>query len=272
MRWTTAAPPSSGETLAELWQYRELIGVFVLRDLQVRYRQTAIGVAWVVLQPLVQMVLLSGFFQWLGRIPARDAAPYPVVLLTGLLLWQLFAQGVQQATVSLLGQRALITKVYFPRLIVPLAAVLTPLVDFLVAWPLLWFVSWLYGVPVLATWLWAPLCVAATILTALAVGLWTSLLNALYRDIGHAVPFLLQVGFFVSAVVYETRTVVPEQWQPLLALNPMTTIIDLHRAAWLGSPLPTALSMGVSTLALVALLVSGHWYFQTRQQELADRV
>jgi lipopolysaccharide transport system permease protein len=275
MRWSEAGTMGPWLDLGELWAYRELIFVFVLRELQIRYRQTLIGVAWVVIQPLGQVLVFSGFFHLLGSLPASPDLPYPVVLLSGSILWQVFSQGVQSATSCLSNNRPLITKTYFPRLALPLAAVLAPLVDFAIAWLCLVAVSLAFGMAPSVWWLATPLAGFLAAATALAVGVWTSMMNALYRDLAHALPFFLQMGFFFSPVLFQTETLLGRlspHWQLAAAVNPLVTVIGIMRAGWLGTPAPTWPMAAVSLLVAAGVLASGLWFFRRMEIVVADRV
>lgn len=259
----------------ELWRYRELAWVFAARDLKVRYRQAVIGIAWAVLQPLVMMGLFLVFARWSGKTPSESSQTYALSSYIGLLIWQLFSYTVRESTTSLVGHRDLVTKVYFPRLLLPLSTVLCALVDFgfalLMLLPLMWWTGVLPGVAVITF----PLWILLAMLAAIAVGIWLSALNALYRDIGYVVPFLLQVGLFVTPVLYETGAVVPDDWQWLWAINPLVGIIEGCR--WSLLPVgrtagPTVVMLGLSLLVTLLLLTSGLWYFRRAEQWIADRI
>jgi len=259
----------------ELWRYRELAWVFAARDLKVRYRQAVIGIAWAVLQPLVMMGLFLLFTRWSGKTPSQHANTYALSCYIGLLIWQMFSYTVRESTTSLVGHRDLVTKVYFPRLLLPLSTVICALVDFgfalLVLGPLLWWSGVLPGAAVIMF----PLGIMLGMLAAIAVGIWLSALNALYRDIGYIVPFLLQIGLFVTPVLYETRAVVPENWQWLWALNPLVGSIEWCRWSLLpagGTAGPTFVMLGLSILMTGLLLISGLWYFRRAEQWIADRI
>jgi lipopolysaccharide transport system permease protein len=258
--------------LAELWRYRELIWIFGLRDLKVRYRQTAIGVAWAVLQPLALMFIFTTLFRLMGQAPATESVSYSAILLCALLPWQLFATTVTQCTHSLVLNRNLITKVYFPRIVLPLSTLLVGLVDFAVACSLLFALAAWHGIvpswPMLAF----PLFAVLAVITSIAFGLWLSALNAIYRDIEFVVPFLLQLGFFMSPVVYETRAVIPESWQAIYSLNPLVAVFDGFRWSLLGVGEPHWWSWTISVATVSALLLSGLWYFRRMERFFADRI
>jgi lipopolysaccharide transport system permease protein len=258
--------------LAELRQCRELIWILGLRDLKVRYRQTLIGVAWAVLQPLTLMLIFTAFFRLLGHRPVSGTVPYEVSVFCGLLPWQLFAATLTQCTHSLVVNRNLVTKVYFPRLALPLSTLLVGLVDFAIGLVVLTgLMTWcgVYpGWPVLAL----PVLLVTAALTSIAVGLWLAALNAIYRDVEFVVPFLVQVGFFVSPVVYETAAVVPAQWRWLYALNPMVGVLDGFRWALLGAGPPPWQTVGMSLIGGAALLAGGLVYFRRMERFFADRI
>ena len=258
--------------LRELWAYRDLFYSLALRDLQVQYRQTLIGVAWAVIRPLILMVVFTTLFRLLGRIPATNTGTYAVSLYAGLLPWQLFATTLGKSTSSLVANESILTKVYFPRLILPLVPIAVGLVDFAVAFVVLLGLMVWYGVAFSATILLVPLFVALAVLVSFAFSTWLSAANALYRDIQHAVPFLIQVGMFVSPVVYEMSAAVPEKWQTIYSLNPMVGVLEGFRWALLpGTPAPlTAIALSI-TISLV-VLAGGLVYFRRIERFVADRV
>ncbi len=255
--------------LRELWEYRELLYFFVWRDIKVRYKQTAIGAAWAVVQPLVTMVVFTVFFGMLAKLPS-DNLPYPVFYYTALLPWMYFAGALQHVTNTVIEQQWLITKVYFPRLLLPFSAVLPGLVDFAIAFTLLIGMMALYGMVPTPAVLLLPLFLLLAVATALAVGLWLSALNAYYRDVRYAVPFLIQFWMFASPVVYPS-SLVPAGWQWLYGLNPMAGVIEGFRWALLGQGHPPAL-LGISLLSVLLLLVGGLIYFGRLEGTLADVV
>lgn len=258
--------------LGELWRYRDLLWLFTLRDIKVRYKQAALGAAWAVIQPVVAMVVLNAFFgKLLGVAERMDAGtPYPVFLFAGLLPWTFFAASVTASTNSLVANAGILRKVYFPRLLVPVAAVGAPLVDYAIGFVVLLGMMLHFGVPLSAALLLLPLLVLSTILAVLGVGLAMASLTVSYRDFRHVVPFLVQVWFFVTPVIYPP-TIVPAQYRPLLLLNPMGGVIEGFRSAVLGQPLDVPawlVSVAVSgTLVLVGLI-----YFQHVEKRFADVV
>jgi len=254
----------------DVWRYRELFLFLVWRDVLVRYKQTSIGILWAVLRPLLQMIILTLVFSRLARLPATGGVPYPLLVLAGTLPWQFFATGMSDSATSLLANANLITKVYFPRVIAPLTAVGVSLVDFVITLALLGLAMLWYGFA--PGWRLAalPLFAALAFAAALGGGLWLSALTAKYRDVRHVVPFLVQIGFFVSPVGYASD-LVPAAWRPLFALNPLVGIIDGFRWSVLdGATALHAPSLAVSTAVTLVLLVSGHWYFRRTEREFAD--
>ena len=257
---------------AELWRYRETVWILGLRDLKVRYRQTLIGVAWAILQPLTMMLVFATLFHLMGRVPVVGAVPYAVVAFCGLLAWQLFSTTVTGCSNSLVTNRNMITKIYFPRLALPLSTIVVGIVDLLFAMLVLFGLMAWYGI--FPSWqiVTLPLFIALAALTSLAVGIWLSALNAIYRDVGFVVPFLIQVGFFLSPVVYETASVIPKQWQALYALNPMVGVLEGFRWALLGKNMPPWEMMGISFTILLAILIGGLIYFRHTERSFADRI
>ena len=248
LRWSDARGSGRHYSLAELWAYRELVLAFIVRDLHVRYRQTILGVAWVVVQPLAYTLVFSGFFRLLGSRPSAEDIPQPLLILSGAILWQAFAQGVQQSTMCLANNRPLITKTYFPRLLLPIAAVSTPLIDFSIGWTLLTAVTFSLGMSPGPWFLLTPLLALPLTCVSFTVGTWVSMLNALYRDVTSLVPLALQLGFITTPVIFQTSILIPDPYRWIAAVNPLVTIIDLFRAAWFGQPPPTALMMIVSAI------------------------
>jgi lipopolysaccharide transport system permease protein len=241
--------------LGELWAYRELLGLFAWRDVTVRYKQSVLGILWALLTPLITVVLFSLIFDRLANIPS-DGIPYPIFCYAGLLPWLLFAQSVQRATASMVAERSLLTKVYFPRLIVPIASTLAPLVDFAIASSILAVMMAWYGVvPTPHALYLVPLCLAWTWLVALGIGTLLSAFNVYYRDVGQMIPFLIQVWMYASPVVYPT-SLLPENLRWIHALNPMVGVIDGLRFALFSQgefPGPSILVSLTVSLALVAI-------------------
>jgi lipopolysaccharide transport system permease protein len=256
--------------LAAIWEYRELLYFLVWRDLKVHYRQTLIGAGWVILQPLTTMIIFTVVFGRFAQIPS-DGLPYPVFVFSALLPWNLFASSLNRGTTSVVGNAQLVSKIYFPRLILPISGVLSPLVDFAVAFVIL--VGMMIWYRTLPNWgiLALPLFLLLAILTALAVGLWLSALNVRYRDVGHAIPFLTQVWMFATPVAYPI-SVVPEKWRLLYSLNPMAGVIEGFRWALLGKQSPDFGLTIISSIMVLALLLPGIVYFKYTERTFADVV
>ena len=254
--------------LGEVWQYRELLLFLIWRDIKVRYKQTALGAAWAILQPVFSMVVFSLFFGRLAKVPS-DGIPYPVFAYCALLPWQLFAYALTESSNSVVANERLITKVYFPRLVIPVAGVLAGLVDFAIAFSVLIILLLSYGIHPTWTVATLPLFVLLAILTALAVGLWLSALNVQYRDVRYTVGFLTQLWLFLSPVAYPS-SLVPERWRPLYGLNPMAGVVEGFRWALLGkTPAPGAM-LAVSVLVVILLLAGGLFYFRRMENSFAD--
>jgi lipopolysaccharide transport system permease protein len=269
----TIIQPSKGWikiNFKELWRYRELFYFLVWRDIKVRYKQSLLGAAWAILQPFLTMVIFSVFFgNWAG-IPTDDVAQ-PVFYFAGILPWQLFQSGVSKAGVSLVSSRNLITKVYFPRLTVPIAPVIAGLLDFGLAFLVLIGLMVFYGVaPTSAVWT-LPLFLLLALITAVGVGLWLAGLNVTYRDIGYVIPFLMQLWFFLSPVVY-SATIVPDWFKPIYALNPMVGVVSGFRWAILGVGQPDTTTLLASVGLSLLILVSGLFYFRRMEKTFADVV
>jgi lipopolysaccharide transport system permease protein len=256
--------------LGEIWDYRELLYFFVWRDIKVRYKQTAIGAAWAVLQPFMTMVVFSLFFGKLAKIPA-NGLPYPVFYYTALLPWIYFAGALQSATNVIVEQQRVITKIYFPRVVLPISAVLGGLVDFGVSFVVLLGLMAFYGIAPTPATVYLPVFLLLAILTALGVGLWLSALNAFYRDVRYIVPFLVQFWMFASPVAYPS-SLVPEKWRWLYGLNPMAGVIEGFRWALTGQGQPPGEMMLASTAAVMVLLFSGLIYYRAMEGSIADVV
>jgi lipopolysaccharide transport system permease protein len=257
--------------LAELWRYRELLWFLALRDVKVRYKQTVLGAAWAVLQPLSTMLVFSLFFGYLGGMQrhVEHNIPYPVYTLCALLPWQLFSFALTQSSASVVSSRALLTKVYFPRLIIPIAPLLCGLLDFAISLCLLAVMMACYGVAPGWAVLTLPLWVVLALMTSLAAGLWLSALNAVYRDVQYTLPLLAQVWLFVTPVAYPS-SIVPERWRVLYGLNPMAGVVDGFRWALLRGDPPDAAMLLVSVLSVTALLVGGLFWFRRMERTFAD--
>ena len=256
--------------LRELWHARELIYFFVWRDLKVRYKQTAIGAAWAVLQPLMTMVVFSLFFGRLAKMPS-GGLPYPVFYLCALVPWLYFATAMQGATFVVVEQQRIITKVYFPRLVLPFSSVTSPLVDFAIGFALVLLMMAYYGIRPTAAILLLPFFLLLSVFTALGVGLWLSALNAMYRDVRYVVPFLTQLWMFASPVAYPS-SLVPERWRWLYGLNPMAGVIEGFRWALTGHGAPPNILLAASACGVLILVASGALYFQKMEGVIADVV
>ncbi len=273
--------PSRGWTavnLLDVWRYRELVYFLIWRDIKVRYKQTALGAAWAIIQPFFTMVVFTIFFGRLAGVPS-DGVPYPIFSFTGLLPWGLFSKALTDAGRSMIANRSMITKVYFPRLVIPLASVLSGLVDFgigfLVLIGMILYYNYMPGsetqiTPTLAI-LTLPVFVLLALVTALGVGLWLSALNVIYRDINYILPFLTQFWLFVTPIAYPS-SIVPEQWRWLYAMNPMTGVVEGFRWALLGVDTAPGPMLAVSSTIAILLLVSGLFYFRRMERTFADMV
>lgn len=256
--------------LADLWRYRELVFFLTWRDISVRYKQTALGAAWAVIQPFFTMIVFSVFFGSLAKVPS-DGLPYPVFAFCALLPWQLFAYSLAESGNSLVANQNLITKVYFPRVVIPLSATLGGLLDFVIAFVVLLGMMVYYGIrPTAAVWA-LPLFVLLALVTALGAGLWLSALNVEYRDVRYTIPFLTQFWMFLTPIAYPS-SIVPETWRTLYGINPMVGVVEGFRWALLGSGSAPGPMLGVSALASLALLVSGVFYFRRMERTFADKV
>lgn len=254
--------------LKAIWEYGELLYFLVWRDLKVRYKQTAIGATWAVLQPLMTMVIFTVVFGNFAKIPS-DGLPYPIFSYTAIVPWMFFAGSLNRCVVSLVSNTNLIEKVYFPRLILPISATVSGLVDFAVALVILLGMMVWFGI--LPTWglLALPFFLGLALMTALAVGLWLAPLNAKYRDVGYTVPFLVQCWMFASPVAYPV-SMVPENWRILYGLNPMAGVIEGFRWALLGKAVPDFYVMAVSASVVGLLLMGGIVYFKKTERSFAD--
>lgn len=270
---TSTIRPTSGWVplnLRAIWHYRELLYFLTWRDIKVRYKQTLLGVAWALIQPLSIMVVFSIFFGRLVNVPS-DGFPYPIFAFCGLLPWQLFAHALTESSHSLVANEKLITKVYFPRLVIPLSAVLSGLADFLFSFFVLLGLMFYYGItPTSAIWA-LPFFVLLAIATALAVGLWLSALNVEYRDVRYTIPFITQFWLFISPVAYPT-SLVPEPWRLLYSLNPMVGVVEGFRWVLLGKAEGPGIWLAASVAAVGFLLVAGLYYFRRMEKSFADIV
>ncbi len=256
--------------LKGIWQYRELLYFLVWRDLKVRYKQTVIGIGWAVLQPLVTMVIFTVIFGNLAKIPS-DGLPYPIFAYSALLPWNYFASALQRCVASVVGDASLISKVYFPRLILPVAGTVSGLADFLVSFVLLLGMMAYYGIGVSWSVLALPFFLLLALSTALAVGLWLSALNVRYRDIGHTIPFLVQVWMYASPIVYPV-SMLPEKYRFVYSLNPMAGVIEGFRWALLSKQSPDFSVMAISAVVVFLLISGGLIFFRHMERTFADVV
>jgi len=257
--------------LRDLWNYRELLYFLTWRDVKVRYKQTALGVAWAIIQPLFTMLIFTLFFCKLAGIEAQTGGiPYPIFAYAGLLPWMFFSNAVTSSGNSLVGSAHLITKVYFPRMMIPGSAVAAGLIDFAIAFVILVFLMFYYGVAPAWTALMLPVLVMLTVVLALGMGMWLSALNVKYRDVRFALPFLLQLWMFVSPLIYPS-SFVPEKYRWLLMLNPLTGIIEGYRSSLFGKPFNWT-ALGVSTLIGLLLLIYSSYSFKRMERSFADIV
>lgn len=260
-----------GVNLSELWRYRELIYFLIWRDVKVRYKQTLLGAAWAILKPFFSMVVFSVIFGTLARIPTDDVPP-PLFYYSGLLPWVFFQDGISKASNSLVTGRNLITKVYFPRLAIPLSSVIAGLVDFVLAFLVMIGMMVYYGYrPGSAIWT-LPLFMLLAFITSLGGGLWLAALNVAYRDIGYVTPFLVQAWLYASPVVYSATLITGDLWQLVYGLNPMAGVVQGFRWAMLGVGQPPSSFLAASVAVSLLLLISGTLYFRRMERTFADVV
>jgi lipopolysaccharide transport system permease protein len=286
-RFEEAAPPSEGAEsvplfriepsrgwvdlrLRELWEYRELLHFLAWRDVKVRYKQTLLGVAWAIIQPLSAMIIFSLIFGRLARMPS-DGVPYPIFSFVALVPWTFFANGLNHVSQSLVGNANLIKKVYFPRLVMPIAAILAGVIDFLLAFGVLLAMMFYYGVVPTVNALWLPLLLLFALVTALGVGLWLTALNVQFRDVRYVVPFLVQFWLFATPIAYPS-SLLSEPWRTLYGLNPMAGVVEGFRWALLGTDTAPGPMMIVSVVVALGLLIGGVFYFRRMEKTFADVV
>lgn len=264
--------------LKDLWRYRELAFFLIWRDVKVRYKQTLLGAAWAIIQPFFTMVVFTVFFNRLAKVPS-DNLPYPIFSYTALLPWGLFTKALSDAGRSMVASRSMITKVYFPRLVIPVASVLSGLVDFAIAFLVLLGMMVYYNVlpggqyhivPTTAVWT-LPLFLLLALITALGVGLWFSALNVIYRDVNYILPFITQFWLFITPIAYPA-SMIPAKWQLLYALNPMTGVVEGFRWALLGADTAPGPMLIVSSAIALVVLVSGLFYFRRMERTFADMI
>jgi lipopolysaccharide transport system permease protein len=254
----------------DIWAYRELLYFLVWRDLKVRYHQTLLGVLWAVLKPCSMMVVFSIFFGWFGRIPS-DGLPYPVFVFSALLPWQLFANTLSATSHSLVSNQNLLTKVYFPRLIIPISSTAIGLIDFMIALLILLGMMVYYHIPITPQILTIPLFILLSVTTALGVGLWASALNIRYRDVGHAIPFMTQLWLFATPVAYPS-SILPESWRGWYGINPMASVVEGFRWALFGGGGSFVNMLTLSILISTPVFLSGLYFFRRTEQTFADVV
>jgi homopolymeric O-antigen transport system permease protein len=256
--------------LGELWEYRELLYFLVWRDVKVRYKQTALGAAWAIIQPFFTMVVFSLFFGRLAKIPS-DGVPYPIFSFAALVPWTFFANGLSQSSNSLVGSANLITKVYFPRLTVPIATVLSGVVDFVIAFVVLVAMMLYYGMIPTMNVMWLPAFLLLALVASLGVGLWLSALNVEYRDVRYVVPFLTQFWLFATPIAYPS-SLLNEPWRTVYGLNPMVGVVEGFRWALLGTATRPGPIVAVSSAAALVILLGGAFYFRRMEKTFADVV
>lgn len=254
----------------ELWRFRELLVTLTLRDIRVRYKQTAIGIIWAVVQPVMQMVVFTLIFGKLGKLPSAGL-PYPVFVLAGLLPWQLFQKALTQGSTSMVTLGAMMSKVYFPRLFAPLSCVLAGIVDFAIALIVLIGVMFYFGFVPGITVLLVPVFILLAFMAAFGASLWLAAINTEYRDVQHALPFLAQIWMFLTPVLYPT-TLVPDSWRQVYAINPMVSSIEGFRWALLGGAPPDLTSFAISTAVTLMFIVTGLVYFNRYEKAFVDRL
>jgi lipopolysaccharide transport system permease protein len=256
--------------LRDLWEYRELLYFLVWRDVKVRYKQTVLGAAWAIIQPFFTMVVFSLFFGRLAKMPS-DGIPYPIFSYAALVPWTFFASGLSQSSNSLVGSANLITKVYFPRLVMPISSVISGTVDFVLAFVVLLGMMLFYGIVPTINVIWLPLLLLLALVAALGVGLWLSAMNVQFRDVRYIVPFLTQFWLFATPIAYPS-SLLSEPWRTLYGLNPMVGVVEGFRWALLGTNTAPGLVVIASSLAALFLLVSGAFYFRRMEKTFADVV
>lgn len=253
---------------AALWDYRELLYLLVWRDIKVRYKQTAIGLSWVVLQPLLTMLIFTAVFGQMVKVPS-DGVWYPIFALTGLLPWAYFTQAVTRSGGSIVSNANMVSKIYFPRLLLPLALIVAPLVDLALSLIILFVLLAFVGTPITWKIVTLPGFILLAMLTATGLSLFISAANVRYRDVGHAIPFLLQAWMFASPIVYPS-SLVPESWKFIYGLNPMVGVIEGFRWALIGKEAPEPVMLGVSYVVLFLMLAAGIMYFKKMERQFAD--
>jgi lipopolysaccharide transport system permease protein len=256
--------------LVDLWTYRELVVFMIWRDIKVRYKQTLLGAAWAILQPLLTMLVFNFVFGTVAKVPT-DGVPYPIFSYAALLPWGMFTAALNTASRSLTANQNMVTKIYFPRLVLPLASVLGGVVDFAIAFVILvGLLIYYHIVPTAAVWT-LPLFLLLTLITALGTALWLSAINVKYRDVNYVLPFLTQFWLFLTPVAYSAK-IISQKWQLVYSLNPMAGVVNGFRWALLGTDTGPGLTMGVSTAIAIAVLISGLFYFRSMERTFADTI
>jgi len=256
--------------LKDIWEYRELLYFLTWRDIKVRYKQTVLGAAWAILQPFLTMVVFSIFFGRLAKMPS-DNIPYPIFSYSGLVIWTFFANGVTLSSNSMVTEANTIKKVYFPRLVIPIGAVTSGVVDFILAFIVLLGMMAFYGIIPTASVIWLPLFFLLAFITALGVGFWLSAMNVMFRDVRYVVPFLIQIWLFATPIAYSASLLTGE-WRTLYGLNPMVGVVEGFRWALLGVETKPGPMIAVSTCVSIVLLISGAYYFRRTERSFADVV
>jgi len=256
--------------LKELWTYRELLYFLIWRDVKVRYKQTALGAAWAIIQPVMTMVVFSVFFGRLAKIPS-DGVPYPIFSFAALVPWTFFSNGLTQSSNSLVGSANLITKVYFPRLTIPISSVCSGIVDFLLAFAVLICLMFFYGITPTVNIVWLPLFILLALVTSLGFGMWLSAMNVQYRDIRFIVPFIVQFWLLATPIAYPT-SLLKEPWRTIYGLNPMVGVVEGFRWALLGTHTQPVSTIILSSLVSLIVLITGAFYFRRMEKTFADVV
>ncbi len=260
---------SSAINLHDLWQYRDLLYILTLRDIKVRYKQTVFGILWVIIQPLSMMVVYTFLFGRLAKLPS-DGIPYPLFAYAGLLPWTFFANALNNSGNSLVGNSSLITKVYFPRVVIPIAAVGSGLIDFVIAFGLLVLLMVYYGISFSLSVLLLPILALLTALLAIGLGMWMSALNVKYRDIRYALPFLIQLLMFATPIIYPS-SLIPDKWRWLFMINPLAGLVEGYRSAIFGKPFDF-INLGISIFIIFAVLICSAYTFRQMERDFADIV
>ena len=258
--------------LRDLWLYRELVYFMIWRDVKVRYKQTALGATWAIIQPVMTMLVFTFLFGRIAKLPTDNNIPYPIFSYTALLPWGLFVTALNQASRSLTSNQNMVTKIYFPRLVLPLASILSGLVDFVIAFVILIGLMIYYGVTPSINAVWAlPLFLLLAIITALGVALWLAAINVQYRDVNYALPFMTQFWLFITPVAYSSN-LISDKWQLLYSLNPMAGVVNGFRWALLGTDTGPGPDMAVSVVISIIILIGGLFYFRNMEKTFADTI